>query len=541
MKKIFDLTINEIIKESSKIPFLIICGFLILFSVLTPIVYKNTYRFNKYKHTLNGGEWNLGYISWLKYPGYFEQNITEEQKQTDEYKEFIEVKQEIQNVADQYKNLVVISSSHRNEFYRKLIEKSVTNYIYSLYLEDSEYKNNKFIYEYYNMYLDTGCLEKDDSYLLERKEELTLEIQYLSDIVINNDYNKYFDFMVYKTKKDIEIGENDKEAITNDFSSVKNLNDIKNANLYMLEIYEELAKKDTKGYENEFIINYLSDIKEYSVYALSEVRDNAYSSKYKSLEEYRKVMKQSQKRYLQESDKLKYAVINDIDYQKSGIREAISQILSNIKFVSIFVLLISCGMVTREFDKGSIRLLITKPSKRWKVMLSKILAIIFYSFVFTFVYVGLSLITSVIIYGTKDLGIPMVEFGSGVYTTNYIVYILKYTLLNIPTLIFFGTLSLCISVLFRNTVFPILLSLGLLFLSVILIGLMDFIYIPLANILVLPHINLYNLMTFPNIETLELVSKTSLSLGGSIINLLVHSIIFIVISIFVFSKKDIEN
>lgn len=541
MKKIFNLTINEIIKESSKIPFLILCGFLVLFSVLTPIVYKNTYRFSKYEHTLNGGNWNLGYLTLIKNPGYFEQNITEEQKQTDEYKKFMEVKQEIKNVADQYKNLVVISSSYRNEFYRELIEKTVTHYIYSLYLENPLYKNNRMIYEYYNMYLDIGCLEKDDLYLQERKEELTSEIQYLNDVVVNNDYNKYFDYMVYKTKKDIEMAENYNETTTNDFSSVKNLNDIKEANLYMLEIYEELAKKDIKGYESEYIINYLSDIKEYSVYAFSPISDNGYSSKYKSLDEYHEVVKQSQKRFLQESDKLKYAVINDIDYQKSGIRDAIEKILSNIKFVSIFVLLISCGMVTREFDKGSIRLLITKPSKRWKVILSKILSIVFYSFVFTFVYVGLAFLTSIIIYGAKDLAIPMIEYGSEVYITNYIIYILKYTLLNIPTLIFFGTFSLCISVLFRNAVFPILLSIGLLFLSVILIGLMDFMYIPFAKILFLPHLNLYNLMTFPFIEELELVSKTSLSLSGSIINLLVHSIIFSFITILVFNKEDIEN
>ena len=70
---------------------------------------------------------------------------------------------------------------------------------------------------------------------------------------------------------------------------------------------------------------------------------------------------------------------------------------------------------------------------------------------------------------------------------------------------------------------------------------MDFIYIPFAKILFLPHLNLYNLMTFPFIEELEFVSKASLSLSGSIINLLVHSIIFSFITILVFNKKDIEN
>lgn len=541
MKKIFNLTINEIIKESSKIPFLILCGFLILFSVLTPIVYKNTYRFSRYEHTLNGGNWNLGYLTLIKNPGFFEQNITEEQKQTDEYKRFMEVKQEIKNVANQYKNLVVISSSYRNEFYRELIEKTITHYIYSLYLENPLYKNNRMIYEYYNMYLDKGCLEKDDAYFQERKEELNREIQYLNDVVVNNDYNKYFDYMVYKTKKDIEKANNNTELTTNEISSVMDMSDMREANVYMLEIYEELAKKDIKGYESEYIINYLFDIKKYSAYALSPISNNGYSSKYKNLEEYHKVVKQSQKRFLQESDKLKYAVLNDIDYQKSGIREAVENILSNIKYVSIFVLLISCGMVTREFDKGSIRLLITKPTKRWKVMLSKILTIIFYSFVFTFIYVGLAFLTSIIIYGAKDLAIPMIEYGSEVYTTNYLIYILKYTLLNVPSLIFLGTLSLCLSVLFRNTVFPMLSSIALLFLSVIFIGLMDFIYIPFAKILFLPHLNLYNLMTFPFIEELEFVSKASLSLSGSIINLLVHSIIFSFITILVFNKKDIEN
>lgn len=119
--------------------------------------------------------------------------------------------------------------------------------------------------------------------------------------------------------------------------------------------------------------------------------------------------------------------------------------------LGLFMVLTAGGILSREFSKGTIKLLMINPAKRWKVLLAKLLTIIVILVVFTLV---LSLLTSLVgaTVFSKYESHPYIEVSNGqVHSTPHFAYtIIRFLTYNIDIFIYV-LLAMMISTITRST------------------------------------------------------------------------------------------
>lgn len=106
--------------------------------------------------------------------------------------------------------------------------------------------------------------------------------------------------------------------------------------------------------------------------------------------------------YQDEIQMLEYRIANDLPSpDKVTFTEQMKNLISIISvLVSIFGVVIAAGIVSSEFSTGTIKMLLTRPVARWKILLSKLIASILYSLTVLLASVALSAILSAILFGT---------------------------------------------------------------------------------------------------------------------------------------------
>lgn len=219
-------------------------------------------------------------------------------------------------------------------------------------------------------------------------------------------------------------------------------------------------------------------------------------------------------------------IINIIVYLNNGKNVMIIKdtVFSLVPFIGIMICILCGGIVSNEFQSGTIRMYLTKPYKRWKILLSKLififLLIIYYYFIVCFSYTMFIIIYKSYFVELKYLCEIFIHF--------------------IPVF-FMGCLSFMFSTVFNNTTFSvgvsILLYLACPIISQVLFGLdysiMEYTFLPYIDY------SIFKDNDFMLVMKNEL--GADLNLKKSSIILLVYSVIFVILSFNVFIKKDIKN
>lgn len=159
----------------------------------------------------------------------------------------------------------------------------------------------------------------------------------------------------------------------------------------------------------------------------------------------------------------KYTIDNKYNPSTEGnMRSIYINLLSEYQFLIMIVIIFSCGaIVSDEFNKGTIKMLLIRPFKRNKILLSKyitcILMIIFaYLAIFAF-----QSIVGYIMYGAGSLNIPVVNynFDTGkVIVQNIFSYMGLILLAKAPIFILIATLAFALSTLIGNTAAAVAIS-----------------------------------------------------------------------------------
>ena len=108
----------------------------------------------------------------------------------------------------------------------------------------------------------------------------------------------------------------------------------------------------------------------------------------------------------------------------------VRQYTKNIFFIIIvvFVLVLSSnsGIISKEINDGSARLLLSTPNKRWKIYLSKYIYIVLHFLILYLISYIILFILGGLRYGFDDLFIPQLIFdGSKVIEVNYVLWFIK--------------------------------------------------------------------------------------------------------------------
>ncbi len=133
--------------------------------------------------------------------------------------------------------------------------------------------------------------------------------------------------------------------------------------------------------------------------------------------------------------------------------------LEIISFVVIaFTVVLGAGMIAKEQANGTIKLLAIRPYSRHKIMFSKILATLFFAFVFVAISFVVTFITGSILYGTTSLSILTVFNATTPIVISPLVLTLIYMVCMLIKIFVFIMLTFFISTIFKSYVAAVSVS-----------------------------------------------------------------------------------
>lgn len=242
-----------------------------------------------------------------------------------------------------------------------------------------------------------------------------------------------------------------------------------------------------------------------------------------------------------------YAIENDIPVNVTNAKtNATGSMVPSI--VGVVSIIIAGAMVAHEFSTGTIRFLLTRPVKRYKILLSKLVVVILVTFVFMLIAFFTAIITSGILYSFSDFAIPELTIENGqVVEYSYLANEFNLMLIDLLPIYLFVILAFAISTVIKSTAAAVGVSLGGWFAGYIAntFVIQSIIYgeeiitkIPWIKYTPIPYLDF---SYFTNAEFSLALSKAGYTIGFGSIVLLAYMLVLLAISFIVFIRQDIKN
>ena len=330
-------------------------------------------------------------------------------------------------------------------------------YFESLDKSDESYMNTKqtlAIYEYADSFGKDSwqriIIHKDGEYYI-RVYELVGDVLYYEEN-LDNDIEKYS-----SAKKELENIKNDLLSMTEEEFIDRKIENLKVNLQYETDetyLYDmkaeletlELRKKHNISYVydtlNDYLESYQFNVSALLSYEDEDIYDQEDLDYYNSL----KVEKEIYKGYIE----------NQIDDEKADGQYQILNAFFDEYFIMIlvFIILISGSIVSEEFSKGTIKLLLVKPYTRTKILLSKYITTIIMVLFAVIVPLIMQLLIGSIMFGVDGLSTPVIvyDYTKEAYEAlNIFRYLFLMILATLPRLILLGTTAFTLSTLFLST------------------------------------------------------------------------------------------
>lgn len=346
---------------------------------------------------------------------------------------------------------------------------------------------------------------------------------------LDTDDWKYFaSSELEKVKEEIDFQNTQKNNTTNQLE----INSIEE-NINHLEAQKQVLnwrlEKDI-SYANSFLNSCLENY----AYLSSEIYSYEHTENHKYSE------KQEYYNTLKEFNTNKYYIENDIknisQYDNRGI---LLNLFSEYElFILIFIVMIAGSMISEEFNKGTIKLLLVRPYNRVKILLAKFIVCILSLLLFILVVASCQFIIGGIIQGFDSTSIPAVVYNfdtKQIETISIFKYILITAIAKLPMYLLLLTLSFACSTIFTNT--PI----------AIVIPLLGYMGSELINLLAIN----YNIKLLTYFVTLNwdftqylfggLPNYEGLTVPFSLIICTIYFVIMLITTFITFKKKNIKN
>lgn len=404
-------------------------------------------------------------------------------------------------------------------------DKELYNY-YKSFIETYDLANNydsnswqyqKYMEDYWNLlqeyyrYLD----EELDASLISNELEETK----------NNIENNNWQYFVNNDTNNInESINNIKNSLNASLSNNEKINYEKE-----LFILEEQLKLNEYRIENDvaFGNDYLND-------AINAINNSLYSMaeyQYSNDVDYQDSVKSYYENW--------YILDNKVDTNNNQtLRSVFVNFFNEYSFlILVFGIMIAGGIVSDEFNKGTIKSLLIIPHKRSKILLAKYISVLIMLLFIIGIFIVSELLIGGILMGFGSLSIPVVVYNitdSCLEVLNIFGYLILQILANLPQIILLVTLAFACSVIVNSTAFSIVIP----FCGIIASELIN-------GFALVYDIKILNYFVTTNWDfTVYLFGGTSIygnSLIHAIIVCLVYLLIMLVVTFIVFKKKDIKN
>lgn len=506
--KLMKLTYNEILKQVKKKGFIISLCILILFSIGLPVLYKLFAYSNTTYPIFDDSSKN-----------YYENQIIKNPSTNDD-KLFNELLNEKISIIDYAISKKEQSTSFKNTLYDEYTSVKLSIIVLDK-LINNEKINTKNIDEWF-MLNTTDYINYPKQELIKQKQVLEKQALELKNTIDKNDYTWYL-------KRQIQMMSNDSE---NDKKIINLLKELINLNI--------TDENDFRAKEANKIIDYYNQKEQ----IITEQEYNKQNNNKLSYETYVKITKEKNKEIDNNILKSYYAIRNNYEYSNNAKTTLNEIITNNITIISIVIVVIAGGIVANEFQKGTIRLLVIRPSKRWKILLSKFLAVISLTIIFGVITYIMSFITCSISFGFKELlANDLSVIGTQVVKTSYITSSISSFFIQLIPIIFIALGAFFLSTITNSTALSVGLSIFVLMGSSLAMMVLLMLKFPFVDLTFLPYLNFNQFVPLNKITLLDnyMMYQIYYTLPKALLVLGIWGIILYTISNVVFTKKDIKN
>lgn len=229
---------------------------------------------------------------------------------------------------------------------------------------------------------------------------------------------------------------------------------------------------------------------------------------------------------------LRYCIDKNIPYKVMTPLKFTYEAASIIGLILLFMIVQASNTVANEYSMGTIKQLLMKPYRRWKILLSKYLSIVLISTGFLILLFSISYIVGAMKFSGNGSGIVEVILNDGmIVERNVVEYTIQAYLFGLVEILMLTALSLMLAVIFKNVTISIIASIGLWMGGAIATNFLG--KYSWYKFLIFPHLDLKQYL--PG----ETPSISDGTIAFSIVMLVVYFIIFISISLAVFTKRDV--
>lgn len=236
----------------------------------------------------------------------------------------------------------------------------------------------------------------------------------------------------------------------------------------------------------------------------------------------------------------RYILDNNVDINKTNDIRGILKSLFNEYglFIIVIIVMIAGTIVSEEFNKGTIKLLLVKPYSRNKILLAKFITVLIMILFSIVAVVAMELIVGGIVFGYDSLSVPVLEYNfamGSLETMNIFTYLGIEIMTQLPELVLLATLAFACSTLFNNSAVAIAIPL-LGYMSADMINMLVIQFkVQFMRFFVSLNWNFEEYL-FGNLPQME-----GMTLGFSSIICIVYFIVMLIPTFIVFKKKNIKN
>ncbi len=227
---------------------------------------------------------------------------------------------------------------------------------------------------------------------------------------------------------------------------------------------------------------------------------------------------------------LQEMIAMNIESSKPVTRESlIADTFGMMAIVTLLTIIVASGIVSTEFSEGTIKMLLSRPVKRWKILTSKYVTVLLFCLLATAITYVASFVSAFIFFpGATESTITFSnqEIATSAYFGKSL-YLLFLAFINAAII---STLAFTLGVVFRSTAMAIGISVFLYFTGGIIVAFLQ--EYEIAKYIIFAHTNLTQFetgyLTFPD-----------MTMPFSVAVLLVYWVLFLVISYMMFGKRDV--
>ena len=392
--------------------------YIILFVTLAFVILSNC----MYKYFYNNGSYSYYSESYVEYAREaikgLDPNKTSDTKMYIEYKTVLDVYEMMQEYENDAWQIQIISSR----------------------IEPYVNERNTYLY---------GA-EKDEN----QANKINEQINELTDRLKNDDWKYFANEELQTAEQKVKALEDEKNS-TDDKQRLESLESELATAKIDLDVAKYRVDEDIK-YGYDYMNVALTNYQQYG-YTIVQMDNSNTELTYQEKKDYNEA--------IENKEISKYIIENHVDVEKvNDLRGILSRFFNEFGlFIIVIVVMIAGTIVSEEFNKGTIKLLLVKPYSRNKILLSKFITVLIITVFATVVVLGMEIIVGGLIFGFDSLSVPVIVYNFNtnmIQEINVFAYVGTQVLMIIPSVILLATLSFALSTIFTNS--PVAIALPLL-------------------------------------------------------------------------------